>query len=334
VAEYIRTSYVEEPNPSKTMKGAFRGLVGPLDPLSSYLDPPTVEKYLKLRTQTFKETGITVYKKFGTYPIVISVKENSPAEKAGIKPGDHLSELDGQPLLMLSMLETNLYLKDTDENPAKITVLRSKDSEEMSVKRKLLHDSHFVYSQIKKTIGILKIHNFFPPCSKKIRDQWLSRLPSQNEALIVDVRNCSEGEIGEALQFVNIFLQADTVGYFLNKKGVKSTLSCPDEAVLSEMPLIVWTNQATIGPAEAVAGVLKEFKRAHIVGKKTQGLLAKQTFFPLEDGSGLLLTSEIFYLPKGKKVWQKGIEPDTEIQDINPESEIYLTTTLELLSKE
>lgn len=333
VAELIRDYYVETPNPTKTMKGAFRGLIGPLDPLSSYLDPQNTEKYKTLNSTIYKEPGIIVMKRFGTYPVVIGIIEGSPAEKAGIKIGDALSEMDGQPLLMLSMLETDLYLKDTEDRPAKLKILRRESSEEMTVDRKILHDTLFTYSKLQDTNGILKIHQMFPPCTDEIRKEVLNRLESQTQPLIIDLRNCHEGEIGEAIHFINLFLRADKAGYFQDKEGKKEYLSFPQEPVAQDLPLILWTNTATIGPAELVGGVLKEFQRVQIIGLKTPGLVAKQDFFTLEDGSGLLLTSKIFYLPDGKEMWEKGIEPDEKIPEGEQSSDLYLKLTSEHLQK-
>jgi carboxyl-terminal processing protease len=332
VAELIRDYYVETPNPTKTMKGAFRGLIGPLDPLSSYLDPQSANKYKTLSSTIFKEPGIIVLKKFGTYPVVIGIKENSPAEKAGIEVGDALSEMDGQPLLMLSMLETNLYLKDTEGKPAKLKVLRREASEEMNVERKILQDTLFTYTQ-SQTAGILKIHKLYPPCTEEVQKEVISRLKSQTQPLIIDLRNCHEGEIKEALNFINLFLQTDKAGYLQNKEGKKEYLSCLKEPDAPDLPLILWTNAATIGPAEIVAGLLKEFQRAQIIGIKTPGFVAKQEFFTLEDGSGLLLTSKIYYFPDGKEMWEKGIEPDEKIPEKDQSTERYLEHTSKRVPK-
>jgi C-terminal peptidase prc len=333
VADLIKDYYVEEPNALKTMKGAVRGLIGPLDPLSSYLDAPAVQKHRNLGSAGLKETGIVVYKNFGTYPVVIGIKENSPAADAGIKVGDTLSEMDGQPLLELSMQEANLYLKDTEEKPVNLKILRADNSEEMAIQRKILHDAPFTYTQHKNTSGILKIHSLLPPFSRLFRDKLLPSLKTKKEAFIIDLRNCHEGEIKESLRFINLFLQSDKVGYFQDKDGEKEFLSCPESPELKGLPLILWTNNATIGPAEAVAGILKDFQRAKIVGLKTPGLLVKQDFFPLEDGSALLLTSQIFYFREGREMWLKGIDPDRKIQEKNPSFDHYLKKTYELLPK-
>ncbi len=333
VAQLIRDYYVEEPNASITMKGAFRGLIGPLDPLSSYLDSENVNKYRSLPSGELKEPGLVVYKKFGTYPVVIGIVENSPAEKAGIKIGDTISEMNGQPLLELSMMEANLTLKDTEEKSVSLTVLRTEASDEMSIERKSLYHNPVSFSQQKGFSGILKINHLFPPSLISFREKILPHLKSQKETLIIDLRNCHEGELPEALQFANFFMQADEVGYLQDKEGNKKNLSCPRTPELPELPLVIWTNSASLGPAEAMAGILQEFQRAKVVGTKTPGLLAKQDFFPLEDGSALILTSEIFYFPEGKEMWQKGIIPDIKIDEQNLSFENYLQNSIQFLPK-
>jgi C-terminal peptidase prc len=333
VADLIKDYYVENPNALKTMKGALRGLIGPLDPLSSYLDSQAVEKHTNPHSIQFKETGIILYKKFGTYPVVIGVKENSPAAAAGVMVGDTLSEMDGQPLLELSMQEANLYLKHAEEKPVNLKFLQSEDSEEMAIDRKILHREPFLHTPKQNTSGILKIYSFHPPFISQFRKNLLPTLKNKKEPLIIDLRNCHEGEIEESVKFINFFLRSNQIGYFQDKNGDKQYLSCPDIPELKELPLILWTNNATIGPAEAVAGVLKDFQRAKIIGLKTPGLVVKQDFFPLEDGSALLLTSQIFHLREGKEMWLKGIAPDNEIEEKNPSSDLYLKKTYEILPK-
>ncbi len=151
--------------------------------------------------------------------------------------------------------------------------------------------------------------------------------------MIIDLRNCYEGEIGESLKFINHFVQSDRIGYFQGKNKEKDFLACPRIPELEDLPLILWTNNATIGPAEAVAGVLMQFRRAKTIGLKTPGLLAKQDFYPLEDGSALLLTSQIFYFRDGKGLWLKGITPDSEIEEKNPDFNLYLEKTYKFLPK-
>lgn len=336
VAKLIQNEYVEAPNPSKTMEGAFKGLVDSLDTLSTYLDKESVIRYHQRKEKDIKDIGIILYKKFGLFPQVVGIIENSPAEKKGIKIGDYISAMDNRSTLMMSLIEVNLYLQAKNESPIDLKVLKrfsSEDATVLKVARKQLFKERFSYSLAKGTSGILKIHKLYPDCVSRIKEKALPRLKQQKRPLILDLRNCYEGEIEEAQKLINLFMTSPKIGYFEKKGKAKEILSCTEEAELEKLPLIIWTNQATIGPAEAVASVLKEFRKAKIIGLQTGGLVAKQLFFTFEDKSGLLLTSGVFTLGSGKKLWEKGVKPDIKINKETQSQPEYLKKTHNILSK-
>lgn len=336
VAKLIQNEYVEAPNPSKTMEGAFKGLVDSLDTLSTYLDKESVIRYRQRKEKDIKDIGIILYKKFGFFPQVVGIIENSPAEKKGIKIGDYISAMDNRSTLMMSLIEANLYLQAKNESPIDLKVLKrfsSEDATVLKVARKQLFKERFSYSLAKGTSGILKIHKLYPDCVSRIKEKALPRLKQQKRPLILDLRNCYEGEIEEAQKLINLFMTSPKIGYFEKKGKAKEILSCTEAAELEKLPLIIWTNQATIGPAEAVASVLKEFRKAKIIGLQTGGLVAKQQFFTFEDESGLLLTSGVFILGSGKKLWEKGVKPDIKINKETQSQPEYLKKTHNILSK-
>jgi carboxyl-terminal processing protease len=336
VANLIQNEYVDKPNPSKTMEGAFKGLVDSLDTLSTYLDKESVARYRQRKEEDIKDPGIILFKKFGLFPQVVGIIESSPAEKMGIKIGDYISAMDGRSTLMMSLIEANLYLRAKNETPIDLKVLRSHSAEDatvLKVPRKQLFKERFSYSPVKGTSGILKIHKLYPDCVNRIKEKALPRLKQQKDPLILDLRNCYEGEIEEAQKLINLFMKSPKIGYFEKKGKAKDILSCKQKPELEKLPLIIWTNQATIGPAEAVASVLKEFRKAKIIGLQTVGLIAREQFFTFEDGSGLLLTSGVFTLGSGKKLWEKGVKPDIKIKMRTQSQPEYLKKTFNILSK-
>lgn len=330
----VKSEYIVEVNPEKTMKGALKGLIDSLDVLSSYLDKARATKYLELKKADFMDIGIILSKRHSSFPVVvIGVIENSPAEKIGIKIGDIISRLDGQSTLMMSLIEAKLHLKDKEKKPVKLKILRDNDTPELNVERKLLFDKPYSFSQLEGTNGILKIHHLYSPCVRMIKKKILPVLKSKKKALILDLRNCHEGDFEEALKLIKLFLKANKIGYFERHNGVKEMLSVNEYAVLEKMPLAIWTNQATIGPAEAVAAVLQEMRQAKIIGVPTPGLVAAQKLFSLEDGSALLLTTGIFHLKSGRKLWGKGIKPDVKIEIKDQKYESFLKSTQDILPR-
>lgn len=328
VINLIRLSYIEEPEPTKTMNGAFKGLVDSLDPLSCYLDKEGVLRYSKRQEPKLKDIGVILFKSYGFFPQVVGLIENSPAQKGGIQIGDNISALNGRSTLMTSMLEANLYLKSEEAASIKVKILRGNKTLEMNVERASLFEEPFSYTPAKGTSGILRINRLHPPCVKRIKEKVVPKIKEPEKALILDLRNCYEGEIEEAQKLINLFLREPKIGYFEKKDGALETLSSIDEAPLEKLPLIIWTNMGTMGSAEAVAGVLKESKRAKIIGLETPGLVAKQDFFPLEDGSGILLTSSLFHLNSGKTLWETGVMPDVKIESEDQSTDSYLKKSL------
>ena len=310
------------------MKGAYRGLVNSLDVISSYLDEDSMLKYSQRMEADLKGTGLVIYKRYGSFPQVVGIIENSPAHKHGIQVGDFISAIDDWPPQAMSLLETRIYLKDKEEKPVKLRILRGQKTLEINLERAQLFAEPVSLTPSEGTSGILKIHQLYPPSVKNVRDKIVSRLQSAKKPLILDLRNCYEGDIQGARELINIFLKAPRIGYFEKKDESKEYLGCPDNAELKTLPLVIWNNQATMGPAEIVAGVFQDFKRAKIIGFQTLGLTAKQTFFLLEDGTGLMLTSGIFHLNSGKPLWQKGVKPDVKIMVDEQSTSVYLKKTL------
>ena len=331
VVYLIKDDYVEVPNPNTTMHGAFKGLVDSLDVLSSYLEKNSVSRYIQRKDSRLKETGLVLYKTYGSFPIIIGVKENSPAEKMGIKIGEAIASIDDKSTLSMSMLEANLFQKQIDNQPITLKIVRPDKNEEYKIERALLNANPFSFQAAEGTSGILIIHTFFPSLVELLQEKMLTRMQAQKKPLILDLRNCHEGEIGEAVKFINLFLQKETIGYFEKKNGIRNNLACPQEAPLSLLPLVIWTNQATMGPAEIVATVLKTEKNARIIGGQTLGLTAKQNLYTLEDGSGVLLTSAIFHPASQDMLWLKGVKPDINIQADKQNQASYLEETQKII---
>lgn len=326
----VKNEYIVEVNPERTMNGALKGLIDSLDILSSYLDSKNTKKYRELEYVKFYDPGIILSKNFGSFPVVVGIMEDSPAQKKGIKVGDTLSRLEGISTLNLSLTEAQLFLKSEKKEPLKIRIMRNNETPEYVVERELIYKKPFSFSALPGTNGILSIHHLFPPCVNLIKKQIKPEFLSSRIPLILDFRNCYEGDIHEALKFINLFLKSDRIGYFERHGGEKEVISAPEKPIFEKTPILIWINQATIGPSEAAASVLRELREAKIIGISTPGLAAEREIFPLEDGSALLLTTGIFFPRSGKKIWYKGIEPDEklEIKESSYSSYVKRTQTI------
>jgi len=331
-AYLIRDEYVEEPNAAKTMEGAFRGLIDSLDPLSCYLDKESHAKYMRRQDPALYEPGLILFKSHGRFPVVVAVKEDSPAHRQGIQAGDAVSAIDGRTTLTMSMIEVNLNLKDPSEQPVRLKLIRGSETKVIQVDRVPLVKDAYTFVLQSGLSGILKIHRLYPPCVSRIKKDVVPKLRSAQKPLVLDLRECSEGEIGEAQAFLNMLLNQEKIGHLQTKRGTSVSLSLNGQSELDKIPLIVWTSRATIGPGEIVAGVLREFKAVKIIGLQTPGLVTQQELIPLDDGSSLLLTSSVFQLNRGDSFFEKGLKPDEEIKEDETTSAAYLEKTLKHVS--
>lgn len=328
----IRNDYLEEREPVQTAEGAYRGLVNSLDPLSAYLNKDLTAEYLA-RTGRETDPGVVILKRYASFPQVVSVIEGSPAEKIGIKIGDLLSAIEGRNSLSMSLAETRLLLKGTDEQPVKIRVLRGNETLDLDVSRALLFPKPFTFVRTAGKPAILTIHRFAAALDSDLRREVLPALKNPKTALVVDLRNCQDGDLEEALKFVNLFVKTTDAGHFENRGGVKQAVACPAEPELGTLPLAVWVNAGTAGPAEFAAGVLQEVRKVKVVGFPTPGLVGRTEFFALKDESAILITSGVFFLPSGRKLWDEGLRPDVSLPFDKLDEKSYFEKTIPLLPK-
>ena len=332
VANLIKNDYVEDRDPELTMAGAYRGLVNGLDPLSAYLDKSALAVYDADRRGRLNQTGIILYKKYNLFPQVVSVVEGSPAEKSGIKPGDTLSAIDDRSTLAMSLLEARLALKSAEDKPVRVRVLKETETKDVVVERKAPSGEPVRWSDGNGGPAILSLATV-DGAAAYLRGSPAKRLKPAQGPLVLDLRQCAEGSVSEAVKLVNVFLRADNAGAFEKRDGALENLSCPETPPAETVPLVVWTGPATMGAAEAAAGLLQESKRARVVGFETVGLASRQDLFRLDDGSGVLMTSGLYVLPSGRKLWDKGVVPDLPIEPAKRDTASYLKKTQELVPK-
>jgi carboxyl-terminal processing protease len=332
VIRLIRNDYLEEKDPHLVMTGSFKGLVNSLDSLSSYLDAESTTRYLDLRNGPLHEPGVVLFKRYGAFPQVTGIIENSPAEKKGLEWGDLITEINGLSTPAMSLMEVNLLLGDREGKPLILKVLRNEKTTDFTVDRALLRPEPIDYETHQSTSGILHIQRISSPCVSEIETKVLPEIKKGKGPLILDLRNCTEGDFEETQKFINLFLKAESYGYFEKKGKEKETVGSPADAPLAGLPLIVWINQGTLGPSETAAAVFKEFKRAKLVGLTTPGLAAKYEFYPLQDGTSVILASAVFCLNSGVKLWGQGAEPDVPVEVDNQSVQSFLEKTQPLLS--
>ena len=328
----IQNDYVEEPDPQKALEGAYKGLIDSLDVLSSYLDQEEITKLSHLRSSPLYDSGVIVYKKYGSFPIIIGIREGSSAEEAGLQEGDLLTSINSQPTVHWSMVETNLALQDTQAKNLEVEVLRESKKLKVTLALKPWGNPPLILQDLGKTTILLKIFHFLPPTASVFQEKISPLLKKSAIPLIIDLRNCAAGEIQEALKVLDAFIQVEEFGCLRQKDQTLQSLACSGPVQIPDRLIIIWTNAATMGAGEIFAAGLQKYRNALVVGVSTPGLVGQQKFFPLNDGTGLLLTTAVFQFPQ-EKIWLKGVKPTIELEPQERKRENYLKATQRLLNQ-
>ncbi len=329
IIKHIRDDYIDRVEADKTMRGAFRGLVQALDPLSSYLDRNDLSLYQTDRSAVSFDPGIILIKENGGMARILALEEARPAEKSDLRAGDYLSAVDDESTLGLSLEEIRLRLKSREEKPVRLRIVRQTATVEIEVPRSRPPERDVHYALEAGTAGVLSVRRLSEATVRDAKNVLPRPDKMPAAPLVLDLRFCAEGEAESARRFLNLFLKMPEAGSFVARDGSREPVSCPEDAAWERAPLVVWIGPATMGPAEIVAASLQFARRANIIGRPTRGLAAKQTLFPLDDGSALLLTTSVFVLPSGERIWEKGVTPDVDLEGRRAERIDYLRATRE-----
>ena len=328
----IRNDYLEERDPVATSEGTYRGLVNSLDPLSAYLSKELAAAF-KARTGNETGPGVVVLKRYAAFPQVVAVVPKSPAEAAGIKVGDLLSAVAGKSALDMSLAEVKLLLQGHGPEPVKLRVLRGNETFEFDVPRTLLFPQPFTFTRAAGQPAVLSVRRIVPGLAAELKKAVVPALKEWAGGLVLDLRSAQDGDLEEAPKLANLFVKAADAGRFEGRGGDQTAVALSDEPALKAIPLVIWTDPGTAGPAELAAGLLQELRKTKVVGFETPGLVGRRTLFQLDDGSAVLLTVSVFHLPSGRKLWDEGLKPDVPIPVDKLDEKNYLEKTLPLLAK-
>ncbi len=311
----VRSDYVEEPDIKEATNGALHGLLESLDSFSSYLTPEEYQAYQKKSVQK-GEVGLVVAKKFG-YVSVITSLPGSSAAKAGIYSGDIIESIDDASTREMSLEKVDSSLNGKPGSSVTLSVIRASRAEpqKITLKRDSL-PTPAVFAKISEPgVGYIRIEAFPKGRATEVV-QHMQKLVSQGaKSLVLDVRNCAEGEESEAVDLADVFLDHGLIGYLQGQKVARQNFDAKPGKNKYTIPLVVLVNRGTAGPAELLAAALKENGRAETIGERTYGVGSMQKIIALDDGSALLLSVAKYYTPGGKAIQENGITPGVQVAE-------------------
>ena len=326
VLQRVQNEYVEEPNIPKVTDGALHGLLESLDSNSSYMSADAYKAYKEHKSAAKGGIGAVISKRFG-YADVVTVLPGSAAEKAGIEPTDIFESIEGQSTRDMSLPEIRNLLAGAPGSSVDVAVVRARRAEPQKVviTREVESIPAVTDKMMEEGIGYVKAETLTRGKAQEIAAKINALQKSGAKKILLDLRNCAEGDEGEGIAVANLFLNHGTITYLQGQKYPREAFNADPAKAVTTLPVAVLVNKATAGAAEIVAAAILENARGDVVGDKTFGDGSVQKTIDLPDGGALILSVAKYYSPSGKAIQDEAITPNVLVADaddnIAPEDE-------------
>jgi len=315
----INDDYVEAPEMSKVQEGAMRGLIDALDPYSGFLTKEEVQRLEQKKQKGDVGIGVVLSKR-GDIIYVVTVLPESAAQGAGLRPGDYLLSIDGTGLEDKNLIEADAMLEGAPGTPVKLSVFRGSRTEpvEIEVMRSADPTVLVTTQMLDRKVGLLDISSLRSPAVEEARTKLKTLISAGAEKLILDLRDCADGDAADGAEVANFFLKDGLIYQSKDRQGkVVQQVEATPEKYITGLPMVVLVNGSTAGAAEIAAGALKDRERARSVGEKTFGSGSSQKRIALKNGAVLVLSTTKYFTPGGKMIQEEnirttGIKPDVE----------------------
>ncbi|MBZ5627565.1 MAG: PDZ domain-containing protein [Acidobacteriia bacterium] len=318
VLSRIRSEYVEEPNIPQVTDGALHGLLESLDPNSSYLTPAEYKKYRSRKGDARGQIGAAISKRFG-YAAVISVIPGGPADKAGIESGDIFEAIEGRTTREMSLVEVQSLLAGEPGSNVNVSVVRARRAEpqKVTITRNLVTIPPVTDKSLEDGIIYIKVDAFNKGKAQEISNKLKADQQKGAKKIILDLRDCAEGDMQEGIATANLFLNHGVITSLQGQRYPRETFNADLNQVVTGLPLVVMVNRGTAGPAEVAAAAILENARGDVLGDKTFGVGSVQKVIEIPDGSALILSVAKYYTPNGKAIQDTAITPNILVADNN-----------------
>ncbi|MDY0189415.1 MAG: S41 family peptidase [Desulfuromonas sp.] len=316
VLHLIKRHYVTAPSMDILVQGAISGMLAELDPHSSYLTP---EMYAELEIETsgeFNGLGIEITVQDHMITVIAPIAD-TPADRAGIKAGDKIIQINNKFIKDISISDAVTMMRGPVGESITLSVVRSHSNQplEFTLQREVIHVDSIKSQLFPAGLGYIRIVQFQEHTSSEL-NKALAGLTKRNgkplQGLILDLRNNPGGLLEQAVKVSDMFLDS---GEIVSTRGRQEKDNFTYRASNSgstapNYPIVILINGGSASAAEIVAGALQDHKRAIVLGTQSFGKGSVQSVIPLEDGSALRLTTASYYTPNGISIQARGITPD------------------------
>jgi len=348
--DIVHEQFVDQPvDDVALMRGAIRGMLEALgDQHTSYMDPLEYEQNTMPMEGEYEGIGAWV-DTAGEYLTIISPMPDSPAEKAGLKPGDMIIAVNGEDM---TGIDANLVLRQV-LGPAGtdvvLTIVRKTEGEngiiqtgepfDVTITRAKITLKSVEYEMLENNIAYVNITTFGERTTNELKLALKDLLKQKPQGLILDLRNNGGGYLQTAIEVTSQFVDEGILMYQEYGDGSRDSYKAIPGGLATEIPMVVLVNEGSASASEITAGAIQDLGRAQLVGVTTYGKGSVQNWIPLDNGNegAVRVTIARWLTPNGRQIHEVGLEPDVVVErteeDIEAERDPQLDKAIELLSQ-
>lgn len=318
----VENEYVDPVERDKLLSGAIKGMVGELDPHSAYLPPDENALFQSETEGKFGGVGIEVELK-NERIVVVAPIEGSPAERAGIKSGDRIVAINGEPTRGAVLDKLVKKMRGEQGSKVELTIVGAEDDRPrvVTLTREVIKVSSVVGHRMKGDIAYLRVKQFQGTTHEeflRVVGKLRGASPKPLAGVILDMRNNPGGLVDQATAIADEFLGAGLI-YATRRRGkVVEEARATSGGALVELPTVVLVNEFSASASELVAGALQDHQRAKVIGAVTFGKGSVQTILDLGNNVGMKLTTMRYTTPNGRIIQAAGIQPDIVVDQPLP----------------
>ena len=319
--QLVKEKYVEKKEPKELFEGAIRGMLSSLDPHSTLFTPDQLKEFQVETSGQFGGLGIQITKTKDGKLMIIAPIEDTPAYRAGLKPGDIIVKIDGKKVTPdMSLMEAVKLMRGKPGTKITIWVWRKgwPEPKPFTITRAIIKIQSVKYRILPGDIGYIRFTMFQRNSVEEFKKALEAiRKDKKLQGIIVDVRNNPGGLLDSAVAISDYFLPKGALIVYTKGRipeSIKKFYSLHEPIIPTDIPVVMLVNGGTASAAEILTGALRYNDRAIVVGEKTFGKGSVQTLYPLDMGYAVKITTAKYYMPNHQCIDGKGIEPDIEVK--------------------
>lgn len=302
VYKTVNSEYVDEVNPGDLMKKGIDAMLASLDPYTNFYNESQAEDAMIMQSGEYGGIGCNS-RRIGDYNVITNVRKGLPADKAGMRIGDKIVEVNGKNFKGKSNDEVGDALKGAPLSKVNVTVDRQGVMVPLTIERQEIKLKNVTYyGLINPTTGYIRLDHFMHGASFEVKDALLKMKTQGIKNVVLDLRDNGGGLLHEAVNIVNIFVGADqsvVVSKGRSNNAFKDYKTL-DPATDANIPLVVLVNERSASASEIVCGAIQDFDRGVIIGRNTFGKGLVQNVIPLTYRTQMKVTIAKYYIPSGR----------------------------------